>query len=229
MANITIIGGHGKIALRLIPLLTGAGHTVRAWIRSDSQTAAVEEQGAQAVLLDVEHADMEAMSAALSGCDVLVWAAGAGGGNPSRTYAVDRDAAIRSMQAATKADVQRYLMVSYFGASVDHGVPEDNSFFPYAEAKAAADAHLAGSGQPYTVFGPSRLTDEPGTGRIELAEQIDPAAPGKSEVTRDDVAAVIARAVTMIDEDPHALLDTVIWFNNGATPIGDALRSVSAG
>ncbi len=225
MANITIIGGHGKIALRLIPLLAGAGHTIRAWIRSDAQTAAVEAQGAEAVLLDVEQADMEAMAAALSGCDQLIWSAGAGGGNPSRTYAVDRDAAIRSMQAAAKAEVSRYLMVSYFGASVDHGVPEDNSFFPYAEAKAAADAHLVGSGQAYTIFGPSRLTDEPGTGRIDLAERADASTPGKSEVTRDDVAMVVAQAVSMIDDDHRALLDDILWFNNGATPIGEALRS----
>ncbi len=224
--KISIVGGHGKIALRLAPLLVEAGHQVEAWIRSDTQTEDVEQTGARAVLLDVELADMEAMVAALDGVDVLVWSAGAGGGNPARTYAVDRDAAIRSMQAATNAKVQRYVMVSYFGASVDHGVPEDDSFFPYAEAKAAADAHLVGSGQPYTILGPSRLTDEQGTGRIEVAETVGSATTGKAQVSRDDVALVIAQVVEMMQEGPRALEDKVIWFNNGATPVAAALREL---
>ena len=67
----------------------------------------------------------------------MVFAAGAGGGNPQRTYAVDRDAAIRSIDAALKVDVPRYVIISYFGAGPDHGVPEDNSFFAYAESQGA--------------------------------------------------------------------------------------------
>ncbi len=224
--KISIVGGHGKIALRLAPLLVEAGHEVEAWIRSDTQTDDVEQTGARAVLLDVELADMDAMVAALDGVDVLVWSAGAGGGNPARTYAVDRDAAIRSMQAATNAKVGRYIMVSYFGASVDHGVPEDDPFFPYAEAKAAADAHLVGSGQPYTILGPSRLTDEQGTGRIEVAQKVGSSTTGKAQVSRDDVALVIAEVVRMMQEGPHALENNVIWFNNGATPVAAVLREL---
>ena len=226
MAKISIIGGHGKIALRLAPLLVDAGHEVSSWIRSDTQTDDVQQTGATAVLLDVEQADVAAMTTQLDGCDIVIWSAGAGGGNPARTYAVDRDAAIRSMQAAAKAEVGRYIMVSYFGASTDHGVPEDNSFFPYAEAKAAADEHLAGSGQPHTILGPSRLTDEPGTGRIEIPASGDVPGEGKAEVSRDDVAAVIAEVVRMVVNDAQALRDATVEFNNGSTPIAEALRSL---
>ena len=38
--------------------------------------------------------------------------------------------------------MRRYVMVSYFGAGPDHGVPEGDSFFAYADAKTAADAAL---------------------------------------------------------------------------------------
>ncbi len=227
MATITLIGGHGKIAMRLAPRLVEAGHEVHSWIRSRQQEADVQQTGASAVVLDVEHADMEAMATAMEGSDIVIWSAGAGGGNPARTYAVDRDAAIRSIHASAQAGVDRYLMVSYFGAALDHGVPQDSSFFPYAESKAAADAHLAGSGRAHTIFGPSRLTDDPGTGRIELAERVDATAPGKSEVTRDDVAAVIAEAVSMIQDDPRALRDQAVWFNNGSTPIAEALGTAA--
>src|SRR5690606_23886625 len=127
------------------------------------------------------------------GHDAVVWSAGAGGGDPERTYAVDRDAAIRSMDAAVRAGVDRYVMVSYFGAGPDHGVPEDNSFFAYADAKATADEHLRASTLDWVVLGPSGLTLDPGTGRIEIA------APGSDvqggQVSRDDVARVIAAVV----------------------------------
>jgi hypothetical protein len=42
-------------------------------------------------------------------------------GSPERTYAVDRDAAIRSIDAAVAAEARRYVMVSYFGAGPDQG------------------------------------------------------------------------------------------------------------
>ena len=82
--------------------------------------------------------------------------------------AVDRDAAIRSMDAAASAGVGRYVMVSYFGARTDHGVPADNPFFAYAEAKAAADDHLRASDLTWTVLGPSALTLGQPTGRIDV-------------------------------------------------------------
>src|SRR5690554_304023 len=98
-------------------------------------------------VVDVDVAD----AAAIEGHDALVWSAGAGGGNPTRTYAVDRDAAIRSMDAAARAGVERYVMVSYIGSSPDHGVPENDSFFAYAEAKAAADDYLRRSDLAWTI------------------------------------------------------------------------------
>ena len=80
----------------------------------------------------------------------------------------------------------RYVMVSYLGAGLDHGVPEDNSFFAYAEAKTAADEHLRASELDHTILQPGPLTlDEP-TGLIEVAN------PGRGRVSRADVAAVAA-------------------------------------
>ena len=209
--RITIIGGHGKVALRLERLLTDAGHDVTAWVRNPEHAAEVEATGATALVADVEQLDADAMTAHLAGQDAVVWSAGAGGGAPERTYAVDRDAAIRSMTAAEAAGVPRYVMVSYFYTRPDHGIPPDHSFFPYAEAKAAADEHLRATGLGWTILGPSRLTDEPGTGLIETGDGI-----GRSSVSRDDVAAVAAYVL----ETPSTVGAT-IEFNNGATPIAD--------
>ena len=213
MARITIIGGHGKVALRLGGLLHDGGHEVTAWIRNPDHATDVEATGATAQVADVEHLATDELAELLGGQDAVVWSAGAGGGDPERTYAVDRDAAIRSMEAAGAAGVRRYVMVSYIYDHPDHGVPQDSSFFPYAEAKAAADAHLRGTDLAWTILGPSRLTEQPGTGRIETGLGI-----AKGEVSRDDVAAVAAYVI-----DHPETAGRTIDFNNGDVPIADAL------
>ncbi|MGH3413742.1 MAG: NAD(P)H-binding protein [Marmoricola sp.] len=210
-ANVTIIGGHGKIALLAAPLLVKAGHRVRSVVRNPDHVAEVETTGAEAVVLDVEQAGVPELTELLRDTDAVVWSAGAGGGNPARTYAVDRDAAVRSMEASEAAGVGRYVMVSYFGAGPDHGVPPDVPFFAYAEAKAAADAHLRGTGLAWTILGPSGLTlDEP-TGAIEVDGE-------KGSVSRANVAAVIA---AVLDRDDRA--GRTVEFNDGGTPIEQAL------
>lgn len=210
-----IIGGHGKVALRLAKILVDRGDEVTSVIRDPGQSADVAATGAAPVVADIEKLDVAGLASVLTGHDATVWSAGAGGGDPKRTYAVDRDAAIRSMDAALSAGVARYVMVSYFGAGPDHGVPEDDSFFPYADAKAAADAHLKTTRLAWTILQPSRLTDGPGTGRIEIGET----GVDKGEVSRDNVAEVAADVLA----DP-ATTGRVIEFNDGDVPIAEALR-----
>ncbi|MDL9936760.1 SDR family oxidoreductase [Gordonia sp. ABSL1-1] len=216
MSRIAIIGGHGKIALRAARILTAAGNEVTGIIRNPDHAADVAATGAVPVIADVENLAVDALGEVLAGHDAIVWSAGAGGGNPVRTYAVDRDAAIRSMDAAAAVGVDRYVMVSYFGAGPDHGVPEGDSFYAYAEAKAAADTYLAASSLSWTILGPSRLIDEPGTGLISVGGRRNPA----SEVSRDNVAAVIAS--TLADA---STVRRVIEFDDGSTPIADAVAT----
>ncbi len=212
--RVLVVGGHGKVARLLLPLLVRAGHQVTAVFRDPAHRAEVAETGATPVVADVEQLGVEELATLLAGQDAIIWSAGAGGGNPRRTYAVDRDAAIRSMDAALRAGVRRYLMVSYFGSQIDHGVAAESDFFPYAEAKGAADAHLASTTLDWTILGPSRLTLDPPTGRIETANQ----GATAGSVSRADVAAVVAHAL-----GEPATIHRTIRFNAGATPIPDAL------
>lgn len=218
--RIAVIGGHGQVALLAAPLLVAAGHEVSSLIRDPAQGADVAATGATPVVADVEHLDVEGIAAHLADHDAVVWSAGAGGGDPERTDAVDRDAAIRSMAAATSAGADRYVMVSYLGAGPDHGVPTDSSFHAYAEAKAAADEHLRGTDLAWTILGPSRLTSDPGTGRIEVGDDLE-----GSSVARQDVAAVVAAVL----ERPGTVR-TTIAFNSGDTPVDEAIdRYVDGG
>ena len=215
MSRILIIGGHGKIALLLAPLLVARGDDVTSVIRNPDHAVDVSATGATPLVADIEELDVAGLAALVEGQDAIVWSAGAGGGNPARTYAVDRDAAIRSMDAAAAAGVDRYVMVSYFGARADHGVPAGNSFFAYAEAKTAADEHLRASDLDYTILQPGPLTlDEP-TGLIEVAD------PGDGRVSRADVAAVVAAVLA-----DSTTVRRTIAFGNGGTPIAEAVAAV---
>ncbi|KAB1864912.1 SDR family oxidoreductase [Microbacterium algeriense] len=216
MSRILVFGGHGRIALLLAPLLTARGDEVTGVIRNPEHTADVAATGARALVADVEGLDVDELAELIRGHDAVVWSAGAGGGSPERTYAVDRDAAQRSMDASERAGVRRYVMVSWLGSTADHGVPEDDSFFPYADAKWAADEHLRGSGLEGTILAPGTLTFDEPTGRI----RIDP--EGSGAVSRADVAAVIAASL----QEPCTIGRT-IRFGNGdaesAVPIEQAL------
>jgi uncharacterized protein YbjT (DUF2867 family) len=165
-------------------------------------------------VLDVEHATAEEVADALRGSDVVVWSAGAGGGSAERTYAVDRDAAIRSMDAALQAGVERYVMVSYFGAGPDHGVPADNGFYAYAEAKAAADEHLRRTRLAWTILRPSSLTLEDATGHIEAGDGVS-----AGSVSRANVAHVIRSVVA----HPESTAHRVLAFNDGVQAIDEVV------
>lgn len=210
MSRIAIIGGHGKVALHLARILSADGQQVSSIFRNPDHSDDVAATGAEPVVADIENSDTDALAGLLVGHDAVVFSAGAGGGNPARTYAVDRDAAIRTVDAAKQAGVRRFVMVSYFGAGPDHGVPEDNPFYHYAQAKAAADAYLKASDLDWTILGPGMLTLDPGTGRI--------AVDVAGEVSREDVAAVAA-AVLAHD----STIGRTIEFSNGDTPIAEAI------
>lgn len=216
MARIAIIGGHGRVALHLARMLTVDGHEVRSLFRNPDHSGEVAATGASPTVADVERLSTDEIAAHLAGSHAVVWSAGAGGGDPVRTYAVDRDAAIRSMDAAAEAGVNRYVMVSYIGARMDHGVPEGHSMFAYAEAKAAADDYLRNTALQWTILAPSALTPGPGTGLIEAGPDIQ-----GSSVPREDVARV---AVAVLRRPDTAFL--FLPFNAGQTPIDEALETL---
>lgn len=214
MSKVIIVGAHGKVALLAAPRLVAAGHEVTGVIRKAEQADDVAATGAEAVVADVESLSTEEITEVLQGHDVVVWSAGAGGGSPERTYALDRDAAIRTIDAAGRAGVPRFVMVSYFGAGPDHGVDPSTAFYAYAESKTEADAHLAASSLGWTILRPSGLTEEAGTGGIETG----PGVTG-GQVARATVAEVITAAVG----SPKAAAGLTLAFNDGDQPVADVI------
>lgn len=214
--RVIIIGGHGKVALLAAPLLVGVGHQVTSVIRSEDQVADVEETGATALVADIEPLGREAIGDLLRDHDAVVWSAGAGGGSPERTYAVDRDAAIRTIDAAEAVGASRFVMVSYAGAGRDD-VPEDSSFRPYAEAKADADEHLRRSGLSWTILGPGLLTLEEASNHIEFGNHVT-----GGDTSRANVAQMVVATVGRTD-----VAGTKIDFRDGNIAIDEAIEMVA--
>jgi uncharacterized protein YbjT (DUF2867 family) len=213
MSTIVIAGGHGKIALRLARLLSARGDTVRSLIRNPGHAAGVHATGAEPVLADMEALD--SLAEHVEGADAVVFAAGAGpGSGPERKRTVDLGAAVKLLEAAQATGARRYLMVSSIGA----GDPSSGSgaMRPYLEAKAQADAALSASALDWTIVRPGGLTDDPGTGMVQVGE-----LERGGSVTRDDVAAVLAACL----DEPGTVHKTFVLLQ-GETPIAEALASL---
>jgi Nucleoside-diphosphate-sugar epimerases len=220
MSRIVIVGGHGKVALLLAPILAERGDDVISLIRDPDQSADIAASGATPLILSVEEASTEELANAFAGADAIVWSAGAGGkGGPDRTDAVDRVAAIRSMDAASRAGVRRYLMVSWVGSHGDDPVPADHPLRAYAIAKLAADRHLMGTDLEWTILGPGTLTFEEPSGRIDVRRSKGRGDP--CYTSRANVAQTIAAALA----EP-ASIGKVIPFGDGTTPIVQAIEHV---
>ncbi len=214
--KIMIVGGHGKVALLAAPMLAQGGHQVASVVRNAEQVADIEATGATAVVSDVERLDDQDTRELVRGSDAIVFTAGAGGGSMERTYAVDRDAAIRVIDAAVAEGVDRFVMVSYVGSGRDN-VPEDNPFHAYAAAKAAADDHLRRTALNWTILGPGQLTLDERTNRIEYGDHVM-----AGETSRGNVAELVAGVVGRTD-----LGGVTINFRDGAIAIWEAMESLA--
>jgi uncharacterized protein YbjT (DUF2867 family) len=207
--DVVVAGGHGQIGLRLLRLLSDRGDRARGIVRNPAHVPDLEQVGAQAIVLDMEAEDD--LSPAVEGADAVVFAAGAGpGSGPARKQTVDLGAAVKLMEAGVK----RYVMVSAINADRPENAPEEMR--PYYDAKAEADRRLEGSGLDYTIVRPGGLTNDEGTGMVDAG-----AAVQRSEIPRDDVAAVLAEVLSA-DNTIGKAFNLVA----GDTPVDEAVRSL---
>jgi uncharacterized protein YbjT (DUF2867 family) len=187
---VAIAGAHGKIGLRLSRLLTERGDRVLGLIRDPGQAGDLAVAGAEAVVRDLERDSAADVADGIAGAEAIVFSAGAGpGSGAERKLTLDRDGAILMIEAAKLAGASRYVIVSSIGADPSH---EGNEVCDvYLRAKGEADEAVAPSGLDHTIVRPGHLTDAPGTGRVRIGDSV-----GRGEISRDDVAAVLAATLT---------------------------------
>jgi uncharacterized protein YbjT (DUF2867 family) len=211
MSTVAIAGGHGKIALILGRLLAERGDIVRGLIRNPDQADDLRAVGIEPVVCDLE--SESDVASAVRGADAVVFAAGAGpGSGDARKKTVDLGGAVKLVEAARAEGVSRYLIVSAMGADK---APEDGTegFGAYLQAKFEADEAVRASGLDYTVVRPGGLTDDPGTGLVEIADHT-----ARGQIPRADVAAVFVACL-----DTPSTIGQSFDLISGPTPIPDAL------
>ena len=213
--KVAIAGGSGKIAVLLTQALSDRGDEILSLIRDPAKAERVREAGGEPVECDLENVGEEELAEAVGTVDAVVFAAGAGAGSgPDRKWTMDYGGAAKLIVAAKANGIDRYVMISSMGADPD--APGDDTFAVYLRAKGKADAELESSGLGYTIVRPTRLTDDPGSGRVQAGNDV-----GRGEICREDVAAVLA--VTL--HSPNAIRKR-FEVRDGDTPLEEAIASL---
>lgn len=219
--RILLAGAHGQVARRLGRLLSARGDTVVGLIRNPDHAADLQSDGVQPAVLDLESASVDQVADVARGADAVVFAAGAGPGSGSeRKDTVDRGAAVLLADAAERAGVPTYLLVSSMGTDLVAGgaTPEgvDDVFVAYLRAKLAAEEDLlARPALAVTVLRPGGLTDDPGTGRVRLERHVE-----RGSIPRDDVAAVL---LAFLDSPRDG---AVVELVAGGVPVAEAVTAL---
>ena len=231
---IAIFGGSGTLGRELVPRLAATGRPVRAIARHVPPTDPARSRP-QVEWTAGDVRDVHMLDATLRGVDTVVSAiAGIGGPDALGSRAVDRDGNIALIEAARRAGVGTFVMLSIHQAGPDHPMK-------LFRDKWAAEEALRASGLSWTVIRPTAYLEtwlgliggplvETGTTRIfgtgrnpinfvstadvatfvQLAiedESLRGSAievPGPENLTLDDLAALVEAASGRTGRKDHA-------------------------
>jgi nucleoside-diphosphate-sugar epimerase len=212
--NVLIAGANGKTGLQIVEHLVEQDHNVRAMIRDESQSKQMEERGALPYIADLER-DVEF---AVEGSDAVIFAAGSGPDTgEDKTWAVDRDGAIKLIDACESNGVERFILLSSVGT--DHPEQGPEKLQPYLQAKAKSEQRLTKSKLNYTIVRPGMLNDDPESGCIIAQRSLD---DKMGQISRADVALTIAKSV----ENPNTFYKTFEMIGGGEENIDTALNKL---
>ncbi len=189
--KVLVVGANGQIGKQLVAFIQESdGLQARAMIRNEEQAAYFKDLGAEVAFVDLED-DIEPIAKAAEGVDAVVFTAGSGPHTgKDKTIMIDLDGAIKTVEAAKKSGVKRFIMVSSFETTRKAIQDAPSSFAPYVIAKHYADVWLRDTDLNHTIIHPGLLTNDEGTGKIEAASKVESA-----EVPREDIAKVIVSAL----------------------------------
>jgi len=211
--RITVIGGSGRTGRLIVEQLLAEKHQVVATIRNPRHMAELVKLGAETQLVDLDKSEFDTIVTAMQGSDSVVFAAGSAAGEGSE---LDRKGTLRTVRAAEKAGVRRYVSVSAIGASTGmstRGMSEEMQ--DYYRQKRAAGKHITGSDLEWTIIEPAELTDGAGTGKVTASlERVE-----EKPIARADVAAAVVAVLSL-----KASIGKAIQLAGGPTPLKTALQ-----
>jgi uncharacterized protein YbjT (DUF2867 family) len=213
-----VVGGHGRTGILVVEQLLKDKHDVVATIRNPKHMADLVKRGAETVVLDLDDTPFDEWVHAFKGADSVVFAAGSGTGESSE---IDRKGTLRTLRAANKAGVKRYVSISALGASTGLSTRSmSDEMKDYYKQKRLGGKAIEKSGLDYTILEPGGLTDEPGTGKVKLSVA---AIEEDVSIPRADVAAAVAAVL----KEPKSVGKT-FQLVSGTTAIATAVKKASA-
>ncbi|GAA3017020.1 SDR family oxidoreductase [Tetragenococcus solitarius] len=218
--NVLVIGANGNVGRLVIEKLQASeNNTPIAMLRKKEQVENFKKQGIQTVLADLEDT-VEEIAQAANGADAIVFTAGSGGNTGAdKTMFVDLDGAVKSIEAAKRAGIKRFIIVSAMGSQqwLDPHPEWLEELGPYYPAKFYADQWLKNSDLDYTIVRPGLLSDDSPEGKIKLAKTL----VERGKITRSDVAQIVVDSLA--DDNTIKKEFDVI---NGETQIQEALKDL---
>jgi uncharacterized protein YbjT (DUF2867 family) len=211
--RVVVLGAAGQTGRMVVDGLVARGDDVTGVVRSAEKLDELHDAGASTLRADLTELAPTELRALLDGADAVFWAAGAGFGDDPAL--IDGDACVAAQQAADEAGVGRWVQVSSMYADR----PEHGPAFMSAvlAAKGRSDASLAATALGWTVIRPGGLTNDVGTGQVEVGHQLH-----GGTVSRADLAAV---AVACLDVPATARRGFDLA--SGSTPIETALDGLA--
>jgi uncharacterized protein YbjT (DUF2867 family) len=211
--RVIVIGGSGRTGKLVVEKLLAAGHVAVGTIRNPKHMAALVKLGAEVALIDLDKSAFDDIVYAMKGADAVVFAAGSAAGESSE---LDRKGTLRTVRAAEKAGVKRYLSISSIGASTGLSTRSmDDEMKDYYRQKRAAGKHITASSLDWTILEPGELTDGGGTGKVLLSQE----AINEESIPREDVAAVVLALL----EEPKTI-GKVFQLTRGKSTVKTALK-----
>ncbi|MGV9323743.1 NAD(P)-dependent oxidoreductase [Streptosporangium sandarakinum] len=194
MSSIAVVAATGRTGRIIVERALAAGHAVTAVARNPLAV------GLRHPRLTVKEGDVlnpSSLRDALTGHDAVISALGSSGLGATTVYS-EGTAAIISAMAPTR----RLIVLSSAGLAVPDGAGLGTRFLsgvlkrimrhPYADM-ARMERLLTGSDLDWTAVRPTRLTDDPGTGRPRVS--IGATGAVGSHTARADLAAYVLAAL----------------------------------
>lgn len=189
---IFLAGASRGVGREIAKCLIEQNQKVKAMLRSEDARAELEAMGIKVVIADALHA--AAVEQAMLGDEPIHAVISTIGGLPKEGERADYLGNKNLIDAAVKAGVQKFLLVSSIGSgksAVALSPQAMQSLGSVLLEKEKAENHLSESGLTYTVIRPGGLKSEPATGNAVLTEDYKVAGT----IHRADVAQLVCKCL----------------------------------
>lgn len=187
-----LAGASRGVGREIAKCLTQQNQNVKALLRSESSRPELEAMGIKVIIADA--LDAAAVEQAMLGDEPIHAVISTIGGLPKDGERADYRGNKNLIDAAVKAGVQKFILVSSIGSgeSVVAIPPQAlEALKPVLIEKEQAEKHLIASGLTYTVIRPGGLKSEPATGNGVVTQDYKVAGT----IHRADVAQLVCKCL----------------------------------